>query len=288
MDPSLGVRGIVGPAARLCGGGRYRGWCGHGHRCLPHARRHRLQEIFRPGTKGAAPREGCARPHEDRRRRNDARRQQGSDQGACVRSKHRDRNRIAYAKDNPHQGNRVDRRQPASRQRDCYRNHPADRKAGRHRMSPPHQRSEIMNKPAMHFRATMIALAVAGMAAGQTEGAIQDSTTTTATSTATPTTLTSPGQVRVANKFAAPFTTMAGSTENAVALATALRTGTPVTLTYTTTVDGVTTTTTTTFTPPTKPMGWGNVSHSLALAQYSLNQQGITNPTGAQLQAALT
>jgi len=155
-------------------------------------------------------------------------------------------------------------------------------------MSQPHQRSEIMSKPVMHFRATMIALAVAGMAAGQTEGAIKDSTTTTASSTATTTTLTSPGQVRVANKFAAPFTTMAGSTENAVALATALRTGTPVTLTYTTTVDGVTTTTMTTFTPPTKPMGWGNVSHSLALAQFALNQQGIANPTGAQLQAALT
>ena len=34
-------------------------------------------------------------------------------------------------------------------------------------------------------------------------------------------------------------------------------------------------------------MGWGNVSHSLALAQFALNQAGITNPTGAQLQAAL-
>ncbi len=40
-------------------------------------------------------------------------------------------------------------------------------------------------------------------------------------------------------------------------------------------------------TPPTKPMGWGNVSHSLALAQVALNQQGITNPTGAELRAAL-
>jgi hypothetical protein len=139
-----------------------------------------------------------------------------------------------------------------------------------------------MTKRATSFRATVIALAFAGMAAGQASGAIQDST-----SAEPSTTLTSPGQLRVASKFAAPFTTLAGSQENAVALATALRTGTPVTLTYTTTVDGKTTTTTTTFTPPTKPMGWGNVSHALALAQYSLNQQGITNPTGAQLQAAL-
>jgi hypothetical protein len=81
---------------------------------------------------------------------------------------------------------------------------------------------------------------------------------------------------------------MAGSRENAVALANALRTGSPATLTYTTiAADGTVTTTTTTITPPTKPMGWGNVKHSLALAQFSLNQAGITNPTGAQLQAAL-
>jgi hypothetical protein len=59
-------------------------------------------------------------------------------------------------------------------------------------------------------------------------------------------------------------------------------------LTYTSTdANGQPTTTTATITPPTKPMGWGNVSHSLALAQFALNQQGITNPTGAELQAAL-
>jgi len=102
------------------------------------------------------------------------------------------------------------------------------------------------------------------------------------------TTSAAPGQARVAEKFSAPFVTMTGSRENATALANALRTGSPVTLTYTTlATDGTTTTTTTTITPPTKPMGWGNVKHSLALAQFSLNQAGITNPTGAQLQAAL-
>ena len=94
--------------------------------------------------------------------------------------------------------------------------------------------------------------------------------------------------MRVADKFAAPFVMLAGSQENAIALANALRTGTPATLTYTAlATDGTTTTTTVTITPPTKPMGWGNVSHSLALAQFALKQQGIANPTGAQLQAAL-
>src|SRR5205807_9351839 len=38
---------------------------------------------------------------------------------------------------------------------------------------------------------------------------------------------------------------------------------------------------------PTKPMGWGNVSHSLALAQFALNKAGITDPTSAELQTAL-
>jgi hypothetical protein len=92
----------------------------------------------------------------------------------------------------------------------------------------------------------------------------------------------------VAGRFAAPFATLAGSRENAVALATALRTGSPATLTYTSTgPKGTTITKTITITPPTKPMGWGNVSHSLALAQFALSQQGIFNPTGPQLQAAL-
>ena len=34
-------------------------------------------------------------------------------------------------------------------------------------------------------------------------------------------------------------------------------------------------------------MGWGNVSHALALAQFSLRQAGIENPTAPRLQAAL-
>lgn len=108
------------------------------------------------------------------------------------------------------------------------------------------------------------------------------------------------GQSLVANRLAASFSTLAGSTDNALALVNALRNGTQVTLvaaptTTTGTTTGSTTGTTTetpvpvetTFTPPTKPMGWGNVAHALSLAQFSLAQAGITNPTNAQLQAAL-
>ncbi|MGH8735385.1 MAG: hypothetical protein ACREVB_17000, partial [Burkholderiales bacterium] len=46
-------------------------------------------------------------------------------------------------------------------------------------------------------------------------------------------------------------------------------------------------TTTQTFTPPTGTMGYGNVDNALALAQASLAQRGITQPTPAQLQASV-
>ena len=88
--------------------------------------------------------------------------------------------------------------------------------------------------------------------------------------------------------MATPFAALAGSQDNAVALATALRTGTTANLTFTSTSStGESTQTTTAITIPTKPMGWGNVSHALALGQFALRQAGIVNPTAADLQAAL-
>ena len=58
---------------------------------------------------------------------------------------------------------------------------------------------------------------------------------------------------------------------------------------WTTTVTDPTTHTTTTTTQPlpTGKMGYGNVKISLALAQQSLSQQGITQPTSQQLYTAL-
>jgi hypothetical protein len=100
------------------------------------------------------------------------------------------------------------------------------------------------------------------------------------------------GQAQVAARIAAQFRGMAGSDANALALVNGLRNGSDVTLTSTstTTTNGkpTTTTTTTTIDTPTKPMGWGNVRIALALAQAELQQAGITKPTAAQLQAALT
>jgi len=143
-----------------------------------------------------------------------------------------------------------------------------------------------MSKWPMRTCATMVALLSAGMAAAQTTVGIGDQVNTSSPISATA--VASPGQARVADKFAAPFVTLAGSRENAVALASALRNGATATLTYTSiAADGTTTTTTVLIVPQTKPMGWGNVSHSLALAQFALNQAGISNPTGAQLQVAL-
>lgn len=97
---------------------------------------------------------------------------------------------------------------------------------------------------------------------------------------------------KVTSKFASDFTTFAGSQENAEALITGLRNGTPIELsgtTTTTTTTGTTTQTTlTVIETPTKPMGFGNTYTSLSLAKAQLAQYGITEPTPEQLQAALT
>ena len=110
------------------------------------------------------------------------------------------------------------------------------------------------------------------------------------------------GQTQVATKIASNFTKLAGSQENALKLVQGLRNGTAVTLTSTSTTPttgtstgtgtgtGTSTTPTTTestITPATGKMGWGNVKIALALAQDSLARAGITNPTSAQLNAAL-
>lgn len=99
------------------------------------------------------------------------------------------------------------------------------------------------------------------------------------------------GQALVAGKIASNFTTLAGSQENALALANALRNGTEVTLTTVVPPPAGSTepptTTTTNFTPPTGRMGWGNVKHALALAQDALARAGVTNPTAEQLKTAL-
>ncbi|HEX4763879.1 MAG TPA: hypothetical protein VFU92_06060 [Usitatibacter sp.] len=143
-------------------------------------------------------------------------------------------------------------------------------------------------KPKMRLLAAIAIAAASPLAFAQTTGGTATGGTTTG---GTVTTTTNAGQTLVATKIASNFTNLAGSTDNALALVNALRTGTDVTLTSTAPPpEGSTeppTTTTTTFTPPTGKMGWGEVKHALALAQDSLARAGVTNPTAEQLQAAL-
>jgi hypothetical protein len=85
----------------------------------------------------------------------------------------------------------------------------------------------------------------------------------------------------VAGRIAADFESFAGSSANATSLVTGLRSGSEITLSAAGEPTAV-------FVPPTRPMGYGNISTSLALARAQLAQQGITEPTPAQLQTALT
>ena len=97
------------------------------------------------------------------------------------------------------------------------------------------------------------------------------------------------GETNVTGKISGTFNSFLGSDSTAVV--TGLRNGTPITLTTTTpsgTPGGAPSLTTTTITPPTGKMGFGNVFISLALAKQQLSQMGISQPTPAQLQAALT
>jgi hypothetical protein len=81
-----------------------------------------------------------------------------------------------------------------------------------------------------------------------------------------------PPEPRLVDKYSK----FAGSESNAHALVTGLRNDTQVRL------DGRTR-----FTPPTDPMGYGNVDISLALAKATLAGHGIRNPTSEEIKAAL-
>lgn len=111
----------------------------------------------------------------------------------------------------------------------------------------------------------------------------QASTTAGATaSTATG----APASTKVQTKLATQFSSFAGSKANAQSLVAGLRNGGPITL-ATPAASGQTSPTVTIDTP-TRPMGYGNVTISLALARQQLANQGITQPTPQQIQAALT
>ena len=90
----------------------------------------------------------------------------------------------------------------------------------------------------------------------------------------------------VSGKIESTFGQFAGSPHNASNLVAGLRNGSRVVLTEPSPVPGRHPRVVT-FQPPTRPMGWGNVRTSLALAQTQLASYGITQPTPHQLAASL-
>ena len=134
----------------------------------------------------------------------------------------------------------------------------------------------------LRLKALVLALCLAGMG-GAMAAEPADQTLTTQSATMDQLTTTQ-APTKVTTKFASDFATFAGSQENAEALITGLRMGTPITLSGTTTAGS----TGTTIIPPTKPMGYGETYISMSLAKAQLAQYGITDPTPEELQAAMT
>ena len=83
----------------------------------------------------------------------------------------------------------------------------------------------------------------------------------------------------VSGKIERTFGPFAGSPNNASNLVAGLRNGSLIVLTEPST-PATGQPTQATFQPPTRPMGWGNVHTSLALAQTQLAGYGITQPSG--------
>lgn len=91
----------------------------------------------------------------------------------------------------------------------------------------------------------------------------------------------SPAQSRAAHHAAAQFEPLAGSAHNARALVEGLRWGIPISLTASHPARRVE------FTPPTRPMGYGNVVKALTVAKQELAARGIVRPSPDELRVIL-
>ena len=134
----------------------------------------------------------------------------------------------------------------------------------------------------------MVLLSTLGMLSMATTASADDAATLRSETRRMDTLATSQGSAKVQGSLVTQFSGFAGSEANAQSLVTGLRSGTPVTLTSASTTGGTTATAALTFDPPTRPMGYGNVFISLALAKQQLAGYGITDPTPQEIQAALT
>jgi hypothetical protein len=135
-----------------------------------------------------------------------------------------------------------------------------------------YERSNMDKKFPLIAVAFVMATGLAGLAAAETKSTSPSSSTTL-----------SPGQSNVIGKTADAYTPFAGSRLNAENLAIGLRTGSEITLSSA----GVEQHSGTTFTPPTKPMGYGNVNKALALASQQLAAAGVAQPTPEQIKTSL-
>ena len=133
----------------------------------------------------------------------------------------------------------------------------------------------------------MVLLSTLGMFSMATTASADDAATLRSETRRMDTLATSQGSAKVQGSLVTQFSGFAGSEANAQSLVTGLRSGTPVTLTSTSTTGGTTTTTAFTLDPPTRPMGYGNVFISLALAKQQLANYGITDPTPQEIQASV-
>lgn len=132
------------------------------------------------------------------------------------------------------------------------------------------------------IRGSRIIVAAFGAALAGT-GWAQTTSGTTTTQSSTDTAVSSPsGQhdARYVQSISGRFGTFAGSDENLQSLATGLRHGTEITLVGSGDES-------LSFTPPTRPMGYGNVTHALNLASRQLAAAGITDPTAEEIHAAM-
>src|SRR5258708_39858645 len=127
-----------------------------------------------------------------------------------------------------------------------------------------------------------LAMGLPGFAYAETASDLNSQVTTMNTTTA------NQGQTNVTNKISGDFNSFLGADSKTVV--TGLRSGTPITLTSTTTTPSTTpggmpgtTTTNTAITPPTGQTGFGNDYISLALAKQQLRTLGTPQPAAPQL-----
>jgi len=121
----------------------------------------------------------------------------------------------------------------------------------------------------------------AGLVGSATATSTAEGTTATAGTTSTAGTTATGTAAVPASRIAGRFASLAGSPENAASLVAGLRSGSEITLSSPDAATGVS------FTPSTRPMGYGNITRALTLAQRQLAAQGITEPTPEQLHTAL-